>query len=123
MAALKRFRVLASPDGTSGLAGEFVFAGFAVSVVAVMLYGQDYAVPAVALGLTAIGHAVSYRERAQKRGTRRQVLLAGLIFATLAYFLADSVSAFFGGTLPQANFATPPVAATRCSPQTPRHYS
>ncbi len=121
MATLKRFRLPASPVENSGLAREFVFAGFAVSVVAVMLYGQDYAVPAVALGLTAIGHAVSYRERAQKRGTRRQVLLAGLIFATLAYFLADSVGAFFGGTLPQANFAILLVAVTSFDLKTRRN--
>src|SRR5207302_7157238 len=99
----------------------FVFSGFAVAVLAVVIYGQDYVVPAVGLGATAIGHIVSYRERAQKRGKRRQVLLAGLVFATLAYFLADSVGAFFGGVLPQANFAILLVAVTSFDLKTRRN--
>src|SRR3989442_13149320 len=75
----------------------------------------------VALAATGIGHVVSYRERAQKRGIRRQVLLAGLIFAALAYFLADSVGAFFGGILPQANFAILLVAITSFDLKTRRN--
>jgi transglutaminase-like putative cysteine protease len=98
-----------------------VFSAFAVAVLAVVLYGQDYVIPALGVVATAIGHAVSYRERAQKRGLRRQLLLAGLIFASLAYFLADSVGAFFGGLLPQANFAILLVAVTSFDLKTRRN--
>src|SRR5437879_10707625 len=104
MAAVKRFRLPASPVEGSLEGRAFVFSGFAVAVLAVVIYGQDYVVPAVGLGATAIGHIVSYRERAQKRGKRRQVLLAGLVFATIAYLLADSVGAFLVGVLPVAEF-------------------
>ncbi|TMD90747.1 MAG: DUF3488 domain-containing protein [Chloroflexi bacterium] len=121
MAAVKRFRLPASPVEGSLEGRAFVFSGFAVAVLAVVIYGQDYVVPAVGLGATAIGHIVSYRERAQKRGKRRQVLLAGLVFATLAYFLADSVGAFFGGVLPQANFAILLVAVTSFDLKTRRN--
>ena len=116
-----KLRLPASPVENSGPARGFVFAGFVTSVAAVVVYGQDYIVPAVALAVTAIGHAVSYQERAQKRGTRRQVLLAGLVFATLVYFLADSVGAFFGGVLPQANFAILLVAVTSFDLKTRRN--
>src|SRR6202043_209750 len=61
---------------------------------------------------TAIGHVVSYRGRLRKRSLVFQVLLASLVFAALAYFLADSVAALFGGVLPQANFAILLVAVT-----------
>ncbi|HSS93584.1 MAG TPA: transglutaminaseTgpA domain-containing protein [Candidatus Dormibacteraeota bacterium] len=107
-----RLRLPVSPVESSLEGRAFVFSGFAVAVLAVVLYGQDYVVPAVAVAATAIGHVVSYRERGEKRGTRRQVLLAGLVFAALAYFLADSVGAIFGGVLPQANFAILLVAIT-----------
>src|SRR4029077_586736 len=109
MASLKRFRLPPSPVENSLEGRAFVFSGFAVATLAVVLYGQDYVVPAVALVATAIGHVVSYRERNQKRGFRRQVLLAGLVFAALGYFLGDSVGAFFGGVLPHAHFALLPV--------------
>src|SRR4029077_5001431 len=79
VAALKRFRLPTSPVEGSLEGRAFVFSGFAVAVLAVVLYGQDYVVPAVGLGATAIGHIVSYRERSQKRGKRRQVLLASLV--------------------------------------------
>jgi protein-glutamine gamma-glutamyltransferase len=121
MAALKRFRLPTSPVEGSLEGRAFVFSGFAVAVLAVVIYGQDYVIPAVGLGATAIGHVVSYRERAQKRGKRRQVLLASLVFATLAYFLADSVGAFFGGVLPQANFAILLVAVTSFDLKTRRN--
>ncbi len=121
MAALKRFRLPTSPVEGSLEGRAFVFSGFAVAVLAVVIYGQDYVVPAIGLGATAIGHVVSYRERAQKRGKRRQVLLACLVFATLAYFLADSVGAFFGGVLPQANFAILLVAVTSFDLKTRRN--
>src|SRR6266853_3205083 len=121
MAAVKRFRLPTSLVEGSLEGRAFVLSGFAVAVLAVVIYGQDYVVPAVGLGATAIGHIVSYRERAQKRGKRRQVLLAGLVFATLAYFLADSVAAFFGGVLPQANFAILLVAVTSFDLKTRRN--
>jgi len=121
MAALKRFRLPTSPVEGSLEGRAFVFSGFAVAVLAVVMYGQDYVVPAIGLGATAIGHVVSYRERAQKRGKRRQVLLACLVFATLAYFIADSVGAFFGGVLPQANFAILLVAVTSFDLKTRRN--
>ena len=114
-------RLPASPVENSLEGRAFVFSGFAVAVLAVVLYGQDYVVPAVGLGATAIGHIVSYRERSRKRGVRRQVLLAGLVFATLVYFLADSVGAFFGGVLPQANFAILLVAVTSFDLKTRRN--
>jgi len=121
VASLKRFRLPASPVENSLEGRAFVFSGFAVATLAVVLYGQDYIVPAVALVATAIGHIVSYRERNQKRGFRRQVLLAALVFAALAYFLADSVGAFFGGVLPQANFAILLVAVTSFDLKTRRN--
>jgi len=111
----------ASPVENSLEGRAFVFSGFSVAVLAVVLYGEDYVVPVIALVATAIGHVVSYRERGQKRGARRQVLLAGLVFAALAYFLADSVGAFFGGVLPQANFAILLVAVTSFDLKTRRN--
>jgi transglutaminase-like putative cysteine protease len=114
-------RLPSSPIENSLEGRAFVFSGFAVAVLAVVLYGQDYVIPAVGIVVTAIGHVVSYRERAQKRGLRRQLLLAGLVFASLAYFLADSVGAFFGGVLPQANFAILLVAVTSFDLKTRRN--
>ena len=118
---LPRLRLPASPIENSPEGRGFVFSGFAVAVLAVILYGEDYVVPAVGVGVAAIGHLVSYRERAQKRGMRRQILLAGLVFASLGYFLADSVGAFFGGVLPQANFAILLVAVTSFDLKTRRN--
>ena len=116
-----RLRLPASPVESSLEGRAFVFSAFSVAVLAVVLYGEDYVVPIIALAATAIGHVVSYRERAQKRGIRRQVLLAGLVFAALAYFLADSVGAIFGGVLPQANFAILLVAVTSFDLKTRRN--
>ncbi len=121
MAYLRRLRLPASPVENSLEGRAFVFSGFAVATLAVVLYGEDYVVPAVALVATAIGHVVSYRERNQKRGIRRQILLAALVFAALAYFLGDSVGAFFGGVLPQANFAILLVAVTSFDLKTRRN--
>ncbi|HEX9098388.1 MAG TPA: transglutaminaseTgpA domain-containing protein [Candidatus Dormibacteraeota bacterium] len=118
---LPRPRLPASPVENSLEGRAFVFSGFAVSVLAVVLYGEDYIVPAVGVGVAAAGHVVSYRERAGKRGLRRQILLAGLVFASLGYFLADSVGAFFGGVLPQANFAILLVAVTSFDLKTRRN--
>ena len=117
----KLFRLPASPVENSLEGRAFVFSGFAVAVLAVVLYGQDYIVPALGVAATGIGHVISYRERARKRGLRRQLLLAGLVFASLAYFLADSVGAFFGGVLPQANFAILLVAVTSFDLKTRRN--
>ena len=89
-----------------------MFSGFAVAVLAIVLYGQDYVIPALGLAAAAIGHWVSYRERFERRGFRRQVLLAALIFAALTYVVADSALAIFGGAMPQANFAILLVAIT-----------
>ena len=89
-----------------------MFSGLAVAVLAVVLYGQDYLIPVLALLAAAAGHVVSYRERHRKRGIRRQLLLAGLIFVALFYFLTDSELALFGGAMPQANFAILLLAIT-----------
>jgi len=110
--SLPRPRLPASPVESSLEGRAFVFSGFAVAVLAIVLYGQVYVVPAIGLGVAAVGHVVSYRERGRKRGLGRQLLLAGLVFAALAYFIADSVFALFGGVLPQANFAIALVAIT-----------
>jgi hypothetical protein len=89
-----------------------VFAGFAVATLAVVLYGQDYLVPAAGIVVAAIGHMVSYRGRARRRTVAGQTLVATLVMTALAYFLIDSVLALFGGVLPQANFAILLVAVT-----------
>ena len=116
-----RIRLPASPVESSLEGRAFVFSGFSVASLAVVLYGQDYVVPAVGLAATAVGHIVSYRERGLKRGTRRQILLASLVGLALVYFLADSIGAFFGGTLPQANFAILLVAVTSFDLKTRRN--
>jgi hypothetical protein len=118
---IPRLSLPPSPTENSLEGRAFVFSGFVISVLAVVLYGQDYVVPAVGVAVTGVGHVISYRERAQKRGLRRQLLLAGLVFAALAYFLADSVGAFFGGVLPQANFAILLVAVTSFDLKTRRN--
>ena len=110
-----------SPVEQSLEARAFVFSGFAVAVLGVVLYGQDYVVPAAGVVVAAIGHAASYRERLRPRGFWRQVLLAGLIFAALFYVLADSVLALFGGILPEANFAILLVAITSFDLKTRRN--
>jgi len=119
---LSRFLKLPpSPVENSLQARVFVFCGFVVAVVAVAIYGQDYVVPAVAVVLAAIGHVVSYRGRNQRRSLAGQTLVAGLVMAALAYFLADSVLAIFGGILPQANFAILLVAVTSFDLKTRRN--
>jgi protein-glutamine gamma-glutamyltransferase len=116
-----RLRLPASPIEHSLEGRAFVFSGFAVAVLAIVVYGQDYVVPAVGLLAAAIGHVVSYRERRRRRGFWRQVLLAGLIFGALFYVIADSVLALFGGVLPQANFAILLVAITSFDLKTRRN--
>jgi transglutaminase-like putative cysteine protease len=119
---LPRLRLPASPVEHSLEARAFVFSGFAVAVLAIVLYGQDYVIPALGLVATAIGHVVSYRGRARKRRLAGQVVLAALVFGALAYFLADSVLAIFGGILPQANFAIVLVAVTSFDLKTRRNF-
>src|SRR5204862_466132 len=87
----------------------------------VAIYGQDYVIPAVCLVVAAIGHVVSYRGRAKKRRVAGQALVAGLVFAAMGYFLADSVGALFGGLMPQANFAILLVAITSFDLKTRRN--
>ena len=109
---MRRLRLPASPVEHSLEARAFVFSGLAVAVLAVALYGQDYVLPVIALAVAAAGHVVSYRERNGKRGVRRQILLAALLFVALFYFVTDSELALFGGVMPQANFAILLIAIT-----------
>jgi protein-glutamine gamma-glutamyltransferase len=111
----------ASPVENSLEGRAFVLSGFAIAVLAVVLYGQDYVVPAVGLAIAIAGHAVSYRGRASRRTKRGQFLIAGLVVASFGYFLADSVGAIFGGLLPQANFAILLVAVTSFDLKTRRN--
>ena len=116
-----RLRLPASPVENSLEARAFVFSGFCVAVLAIVLYGQDYVVPAAGIAATAAGHVISYRGRSRKRDALGQVLLASLVFAALAYFISDSVLALFGGVLPQANFAIALVAVTSFDLKTRRN--
>ena len=116
-----RFRIGQSPVEDSAAARGFVFAAFFVAAVAIVLYGQDYLVPVVAVALAAVGHRQSWRRRSLARGGFRQALIAGAIFACLAYLLLDSVAALFGGSLPQANFALLLVAVTSFDLKTRRN--
>ena len=119
---LPRFlRLPASPVENSLPGRVFVFCGFVVASVAVAIYGQDDLVPALGVAVAAIGHLVSYRGRAKKRTVAGQILVAGLVMAALAYFIADSVLAIFGGILPQANFAILLVAVTSFDLKTRRN--
>ena len=107
-----------SPVENSLQGRVFVYCGFAVAAVAVAIYGQDYLVPAVGLGVAAIGHVVSYRGRNRRRSVAGQVLVASLVMAALAYFLADSVLAIFGGIVGYSCYALvitrlPPAIASR----------
>ncbi len=114
-------RLPASPVEHSVEARAFVFSGFAVAVLAIVLYGQDYVVPVVGLAAAAVGHVVSHRERSLKRGFWRQAFLAALVFGALFYVVADSALALFGGVLPQANFAILLVAITSFDLKTRRN--
>jgi protein-glutamine gamma-glutamyltransferase len=120
--ALPRFlRLPGSPVEHSLHGRVFVFCGFVVTAVAVAIYGQDYLVPAVGVGVAAIGHVVSYQGRNSRRSLAGQIFVASLVMAALAYFLADSVLAIFGGILPQANFAILLVAVTSFDLKTRRN--
>ena len=117
----RRLRLPTSPIEQSVEARAFVFSGFAVAVLGIVLYGQDYVVPAVGLIAAAAGHVVSYRERNQKREFWRQAFLAAMVFGALFYVIADSSLALFGGVLPQANFAILLVAVTSFDLKTRRN--
>ncbi|MGH7761708.1 MAG: transglutaminaseTgpA domain-containing protein [Candidatus Dormibacteraceae bacterium] len=110
-----------SPVENSLEARAFLFSGFCVAVLAIVLYGQDYVAPLAGVVATAAGHVVSYRGRLQKRTFLGQAFLASLVFAALAYFISDSVLALFGGVLPQANFAIALVAITSFDLKTRRN--
>ena len=116
-----RLRLPASPIEHSLEARAFVFSGFLVAVLAIILYGQDYVVPVAGVAATAVGHLVSHRERNRKRTFWRQAFLAALVFAALSYVVADSALALFGGVLPQANFAILLVAITSFDLKTRRN--
>ena len=118
---LPRLRLPASPVENSLEGRAFVFSGFTVAVLAIVLYGQDYVIPALGLVTAAVGNVVSYRGRARKRRFAGQVVLAALVFGALAYFIADSALALFGGILPQANFAIALVAVTSFDLKTRRN--
>ena len=118
---MRHLRLPSSRVEDSVAARGFVFAGFGVAVLAVVVYGQDYVVPVVGLAVAAWGHVVSYRERNQKRGFWRQALLAAAIFGALFYLLSDSALALFGGVLPQANFAVLLIAITSFDLKTRRN--
>ena len=117
----RRLRLPPSPIEHSVEGRAFVLSGFAVAVLAIVLYGQDYVVPVLGVAVAAAGHVVSYRERNHKRGFWRQVLLAALVFGALFYVLTDSALALFGGVLPQANFAILLVAITSFDLKTRRN--
>ena len=114
-------RLPPSPIEHSPGARAFVFAGFAVAVLAIMIYGQDYVVPILGLCIAGVGHVFSYRERNLKRELWRQIFLAAMVFAALFYIVADSSLALFGGVLPQANFAILLVAVTSFDLKTRRN--
>ena len=117
----RTLRLPPSPIEHSAEARSFAFLAFAVATAAIVIYGQDYVVPLLALPIAALGHVVSHRERNSKRGLWRQVLLVTLVVAALFYLLADSALALFGGVLPQANFAILLVAITSFDLKTRRN--
>jgi len=122
VATLRRWlRLPASPIEHSVEGRAFVFSGFVVAMLAIVVYGQDYVVPVLGVVASAIGHVISYRERNRKRGFWRQAVLAALVFGALFYVIADSSLALFGGVLPQANFAILLVAITSFDLKTRRN--
>src|SRR6266849_10234128 len=120
-AVIRLLRLPPSPIESSVEGRAFVFSGFAVAVLAIVLYGQDYIVPVAGILIAAAGHLVSYRERDLRRTFWRQALLAALVFGALFYVLTDSALALFGGVLPQANFAILLVAVTSFDLKTRRN--
>ncbi|MEP7105623.1 MAG: transglutaminaseTgpA domain-containing protein, partial [Chloroflexota bacterium] len=111
----------ASPVEDSAAARACAWAAFGVAAAAIAFYGQDYVVPPLAVAIAALGHGVSHRRRHRPRGALRQLVIAGLVFACLAYFVLDSVGGVFGGQLPQAHFALLLVAVTSFDLKTRRN--
>ena len=79
---MRRFlRLPASPVESSLYARVFVYLAFVVATLSVVLYGQDYVIPAAGVVVAAIGHVVSYRGRSRRRSVAGQVIVAGLVIA------------------------------------------
>lgn len=114
-------RLPASPVEDSAAARAFVWGGLAVGVAAMALYAQDYAVGPACAAVAAAGHRSSWRRRHRPRGLLRQALVAALVFAALAYLVLDSVTAIFGGQVPQAHFAELLIAVTSFDLKTRRN--
>ena len=110
-----------SPIEDSGVARAFAFGTFAVGCLAIAVYGQTYLAPAGTLLVAAPGYIYSHRHRHDPPDRIRQAVIAGLVFACLAYFVFDSVLAVFGGNLPQANFVMLLVAVTSFELRTRRN--
>jgi len=108
-----RWRLLpASPVEDSGTARAFALAGFGVACLSIAFYGQSYIVPPIAFLVALAGHRFSYSWRRRKRSWALQALVAGSMFAALAYFVFDSVLGIFGANLPQANLVMLLLATT-----------
>jgi len=105
----------------SGYARISALAAFGIACLALAVYGQTVVVPVLAVLLAAAGHRYSFRRRGGARGFFRQLLIAGLMFAAIAYFVFDSVVGFFVGQLPQANFVMLLVAITSFDLKTRRN--
>ena len=56
-----------SPIEESAGARAFALAGFAVAAASVMVYGQDYLIPPLAVAVAAAGHWDSWRRRRRPR--------------------------------------------------------
>src|SRR3989454_7495172 len=117
----RRLRLPTSPIEQSVEARAFVFSGFAVAVLAIALYGQDYVVPAAGWTAAAAGTGVRYGGRNQKREFGRRAFPAAMVSGALFYVIADSSLALFGGILPQATFAILLVAVTSFDLKTRRN--
>lgn len=116
-----RLRLPASTVEESGHARLFGLAAFVVACLSLAVYGQTYVVPIAAVLMAALGHRFSFARRGSVRGFFRQLLIAGLMFAAIAYFVFDSVVGFFVGQLPQANFVMLLVAITSFDLKTRRN--
>jgi len=73
------------------------------------------------LGVSAVGHAWSWRGQSRPRTKRGQALLAVLLLACLVYLFLDLTLALFGGALPQAKFALLAQAVTSFDLKTRRN--
>ncbi len=112
-AGVRRRRLLpASPVEDSGPARAFALAAFGVACLAITLYGQAFVVPPLAFALALAGHRFSHLQRHRRRPRKLQVLIAGMMFLVLGYFLFDSILGLFGANLPQANLVMLLVAVT-----------